>query len=83
MTDQPQGAPWWNPEVRIPDLEPEFSLDPVMMQLMIESLPPVQGWHDDTARYWLEQAERDVYLETVESRGSDPLERSDWGTGSR
>lgn len=72
MSDQ---HPWWNPEVSVPkDPDPdEFPLDPVMLDLMIECLPPVQGWHDTIAAYWVEQADRDIYLETVEARGYDPL----------
>jgi hypothetical protein len=48
-------------------------LDEVLFDLQIAGLPIDQGWHPDTARFWIAQAERDIYLETVDFTGLDPL----------
>src|SRR5262245_37386258 len=67
------GCGWeWFPTVGEPF--EHFSLDPVAMDLWLSALPSNPSrW---ICEEWLRAAGRDIYLETVESKGSDPLFQS-------
>jgi len=46
--------------------------DLLILRLRIEACA-VPMVHADTARYWVAQLERDIYAETVQALGYDPL----------
>lgn len=54
----------------------DVSLDPIIMDLKMAALPlHPSEW---ICQQWIEMAERDIYQETVDSRGFDPLVEIEW-----